>query len=90
MHKKKKDDPYILREACIQIEPVTPRQSIPCSVCGMLPRIMRVKCTYGSGRFAKVVIYCHNCGADYMHSHRNKVKQMETILRGGINDVDSP
>jgi RNase P subunit RPR2 len=67
----------------IEIEDVKKAHTKVCAHCCKLPRGRRLKVVEGTARSATTLIYCHDCGWEWLEDHRDEVTR--AMIR--LNDL---
>ena len=67
----------------VAIEDVTPRHKKECRSCGEPPKDRRLFVRLGSGRHAKIEVYCVDCGVEWLHRGEREYSRARTFLAHG-------
>lgn len=66
----------------IQVQETTNRQKTCCSNCGDLPQGTRLIQIKGSGKWQKSIVYCQDCGAEFLETVRERIEDLDLALGG--------
>lgn len=70
-----------------EVEDVNQRMRKPCAECGQLPEGKRLKIVKGSGRHQTVLVFCHECGKDWIMRFIAVARRAVHYLDGEIESV---
>jgi hypothetical protein len=74
----------------VEVEDVGPRHAAPCGVCGRVPRSRRLRVVDGSGRASKCLVFCSECGADWLVARVEDYDRAQQRLLGADISVRLP